>query len=85
MRTYDLDRLQHEITAGEIQVVWRLIHAFFLEGGTGKMLLHNRGAWRIVPAVDGSRRVAVQAAAVACKCDQIGHGKVDFNARRDAP
>jgi hypothetical protein len=43
VHTYALDRLQHEITAGEIQVVWQLIHAFFLEGGTGRMLLHNRG------------------------------------------
>ena len=74
MRTYALDRLQPEITAGEIQGVWQLIHALFLEGGTG-----------IVPAVNGARRGAAQAAAMASKCDPIGHGNVDSNARRDAP
>ena len=85
MRTYALDRLQHELTAGEIQVVWQLIHAFFLEGGTGRMLLHNWGPGRIVPAVNGARHGAVQAAAIASKRDQIGHGNVDSNPRRDAP
>jgi hypothetical protein len=76
IRTHALNRLQDDITAGRAQEIWRLIHAFFLEGGTCQMLFHNRGPTHIVPTVDGAGCIAVQATAIASKGDQVGHGNV---------
>jgi len=85
MRTDTLNRLQHGIAAAGIQMVRRLLHAFSLEGGAWKMLFHKRCPESTVSTVDGTSCIAVQVATVAGKGNQINHGQVDSNARRNAP
>jgi hypothetical protein len=54
-----------------VQVIGRLIHALFLEGGTSSIFFQNPAPGHIVSAVNRTGCVAVQVAAIASKGDQV--------------
>jgi len=66
--------VHHHPPTAAIHAIRRLVHLPQFGRYPSRTRFEQATAWQIVRAIDGTVSIAVQVAAVTCKCNQIDHG-----------